>query len=154
MVNPIKYMLDAKNDNLDERQIALRGKIFQHSFIVTMLLLFSNICLSNIFEIPQVDSLIIIAIILAVIDIEMIYYEIYPISYKVQRSVFLLCGIAGIALMILSASHLFIEGYPLFINNTLSQYSVNLMVGFCFTLILGAYVIRLLVNRKINIENE
>lgn len=154
MKNPIKYILDSKNDNLDERQIALRGKIFQHSFVVMMLLLFTNVCLSMIFELPQLDSYIIIAISLASIDIEMIYYEIYPISYQVQRRIFILCGITGIFLMILSANHIFIEGNPIFNNYTFSQFGVNFIVGFCFTLILGAYIIRLLVNRKNNIENE
>lgn len=136
------------DDRLDERELFLRGTIYQHSCTVLFLLLLGNVFLKNGFGLPPIDSIIILAIALAILDIEMIYHEIYPISFKTQRTLFITLGIIGMVLVGLSGYHILIEQYPLISQNTFSEYGESLITGICFSSILLAFWIRQVYNKK------
>ena len=84
----------------DERQLWIRGNIFQHMVIIFVVLLFINAFLSSngiIWANGFHSSIIIILISGAVGSIEMIFREVYSVDYKQQ--LFLISVIGGTSLV-------------------------------------------------------
>lgn len=112
-----------KNKKFDERQLWIRGNIFQHMVIVFVILLFLNAFLSS-YDIIWADgfhsSIIIILAAVAVGSVEMIFREVY-FTNSIQQ-IFLIILIAGCALftLILNILHT-MDGEKIISDGTLTD---------------------------------
>ena len=94
-----------KIKKLDELQYIKRGNVFKHCLFTTICLLLINIALLE-FDIAiasQRSTLVLIVLfVVSLLCIEMIYFEIYPLSEKRQKFLYIFAGLYGLAAIIAS----------------------------------------------------
>jgi hypothetical protein len=141
-----------KLKNLDELQLIKRGNVFKHClFTVIGLLLFYVLTLElDIVFMSQRNALILIILsVVALFCIEMICYDIYPLSEKRQKFLYFFEGIFGAVVVTVSIYEM-VSGEAGFIENEmLTDEGAGVIMGGLFILILLAYIGKSVYNKKI-----
>ena len=111
------------NKKFDERQLWIRGNIFQHMVIIFVVLLFINAFLTS-YDIIWANgfhsSIIIILIAGAIGSIEMIFRGVYSPDVKMQIFVISVIGGSSLVSLILNIIHV-INGEELILNGILTD---------------------------------
>ena len=139
-----------KIKNLDELQYIKRGRIFKHCLFTIIGLLLVYIALLQVDIVltdHQTALLLIIIFVVSLFCIEMIFYDIYPLSESRQKYLYFVMGLLGLVIIILAAYEL-ITGETDFIENgILSNVGAGIITGSLFLLILLAYLVKKFFNR-------
>ena len=141
-----------KIKKLDELQYIKRGNVFKHCLftIVGLLLLYITLSEFDIVLMSQRNALqLIIIFIVSLFCIEMIYYDIYPLSEKRQKFIYIIAGLFGITCMVITTYEM-VFGEERFTENDLLSDSgaVAIMGGLLFVIFL-AYVIKSIYNKRV-----
>jgi len=139
-----------KIKKLDELQYIKRGNIFKHCLltIIGLLLIYLVLTESDIILMSQRSAIaLIILFIVSMFCVEMIYYDIYPLSEKRQWLLYLFAGLAGVFVIVISSRGL-ISGETRFIENEiLSDSGAGIIMGGLCLMILIAYLIKKVYNK-------
>lgn len=134
-----------KKCNLDERQLMIRGNIFKHGWALSLSLLVINTVLQDIFGhrifIGLWDSLFILALTVSVATIEMIYYEIYPLTKQVHKRLYILLGIMGFVFIGFGLYYILMEQEPILVAGMVNIAPSMICVGACYLSVYIAYLI-------------
>lgn len=145
-MNIFKKFLRIKDSNLDERELLIRGNIFKHGWMWTLALLIINAIVCDILEHRIFagiwDSLVILSFAVAFTNIEMIYYQIYPMSKAVNRRLFIFIGVVGLVFIGAGLYCTLIEAIPLVYHDVISVPVAMIIVGISYCAIYIAYKIR------------
>ena len=140
-----------KIKKLDELQYIKRGNIFKHCLftIVGLLMIYTAMLEFDIIIASHRNALILIIIfIVSLFCIEMIYYEIYPLSEKRQKFLYLFAGLLGLTIII-AMSYELISGETRFMESQmLSDAGAGIIMGVMFLMIPAAYLIRRVHNKS------
>lgn len=140
-----------KIKKLDELEYIKRGNIFKHCLftIIGLLLVYIVLLESDIIFISQRNVLIfIIMFIVSLFCIEMICYDIHPLSEKRQKFLYIFAGLFGVAIIIISAYELITSEASFIENNIISDTGTGIIIGCLFSLILLTYIIKSNYNKK------
>jgi len=140
-----------KIKKLDELQLIKRGNIFKHCLfaIIGLLLLYIAMIELDIVFLSHSNTLILMIIfVVSMFCIEMIHYEIYPLSEKRQRFAYLFAGLFGTAAIIASIYEMVSGAMGFIENDMLSDAGAGVLMGSLFLAILLAYVCKLISNKK------
>ena len=140
----IKKFFDWKSQNLDERELALRGMVFGRTLgaaLVYYLVAF-QLEYMGIFKIVQPFGYLIgIVICTGVLAIGMVRYNIYPMGEKRQVVFYFTLCIASIILIIITIIFT-LKGVPIIKDATLTSNGCTLVMGIVYFSIFAAYVAR------------
>jgi len=140
-----------KIKKLDELQLIKRGNVFKNCLFVLIGLLFLNIVMleSGMVFIDQRSAMVLMILsIVVLLSVQMIYYEIYPLSEKRQRAVYAVAGLFGLAAVVFSAV-IMATGEAAFVENAmLSEIGSIMIMGGLFLTIPIAYFIRRVYNKR------
>lgn len=140
-----------KIKKLDELEYIKRGNIFKHCLftIIGLLLVYIVLLESDIIFISQRNVLIfIIMFIVSLFCIEMICYDIHPLSEKRQKFLYIFAGLFGVAIIIISTYELITNEASFIENNIISDTGTGIIIGCLFSLILLTYIIKSNYNKK------
>ena len=139
-----------KIKKLDELQYIKRGNIFKHCLftIIGLLLIYLTLLEFNIVFMNQHSALILIIVfIVSLFSIEMVCYEIYPLSEKRQKFLYIFEGLFGLAVIIMTGYELIFREASFIENQMLSDIGTFFIAG-CFVLmIFFAYIIKKIYNK-------
>jgi len=140
----IKKFFDWKSQNLDERELALRGMVFGRTLgaaLVYYLVAF-QLEYMGIFKIVQPFGYLIgIVICTAVLAIGMVRYNIYPMGEKRQAAFYIFLGVFSLILAITGIIFA-VRGMPLIKDATLTTNGCIFAMGIVYFSIFAAYVAR------------
>ena len=140
-----------KIKKLDELQYIKRGNIFKHCLfaIIGLLLLYIALIEFDIVFISQRNALLLIIIfIVSLFCIEMICYGIYPLSERRQKFIYILSGLLGLAIVIISICEMIFGKESFIENEILSDTGAGVIMGCLLFSIFLAYVIKSICNNK------
>lgn len=140
-----------KIKNLDELQLLKRGNVFQHGLFAMGGLLLLNAFLTDfniLFFSPRSTMLFIVLFTVTLISIEMICYDIYPLSEMRQKFLIYSLGILGVAEIIICIFDMVTEQADFIINGQISDTGFGIINGCMFISILIAYIIKSLYNKS------
>ena len=118
------------NKKFDERQLWIRGNIFQHMLVIIATLVITNALLIKcdiIWADGFYSNLIIFFVAIAAGSIEMIFREVYFQSRK-QQWLIVLFGLCGLMLVILNIIHL-IRGDGFILDGSLTETGGSFIYG-------------------------
>ena len=140
---------------LDELQLLRRGNVFKHGLFMLGGLVLLNAYLenSNLFVINERWSApLIVLFTVAVCGIEMIWYDIYPITEKRQKRLVYFIGLYGIASIFISIVDM-VNGEIAFIHNKqVTDEGIGILFGCMFVSIAAAYICKSYYNMKQKFE--
>lgn len=134
---------------LDELQLLKRGNVFKHGLFILGGLTLLNAFLenNNIFVLNEAWSApLIVLITVAVCSIEMIFYDIYPLTEKRQRYLIYFVGLFGIASIIISVYEILSRQIPFIENRQITDEGIGILFGCIFVSIPVAYIIKSYLN--------
>ena len=140
-----------KFKKLDELEIIKRGNIFKHSYFVTiglLLLYYLSLTLDIIFISQQNALLLIIFFIVSLFCIEMILHDIYPLTEKRQRFIYVFLGLDGIVILATSVYDLIFGEASFIENRMISNSGTGIILGFIVFSVLLAYIFRSVYNKR------
>ena len=143
-------------NNLDELQLVKRGNIFKHGlFVMGGLLLLKTLLENyNIFILNEKwGNLVIILFTIALCSIEMICYDIYPLSEKRQKFMIYFVGLFGFVSIVISIFDMVNENIAFILEKQLSDSAIGIIFGCIFISIFIAYIIKTIYNER-HEENE
>lgn len=124
--------------NLDERELMLRGNIFKHCTLLLCGMLLLSIMLKQLSIIwaPGIyPEMIMLAVIVMVVNVQMIHHEIYQMSKARLSFVFGVLGVTGAALITLSILDMVRDGIGLLEGSGLSSGSAGIITGLCYVIV-------------------
>lgn len=130
---------------LDELQYIKRGNVFKHCLftIVIMLLAYVSILELDIIIISQRNALMLIVLfIVSLFCIEMICYEIYPLSEKRQKFIYCFAGLFGIGAIIAGIYEMVMEDAAFIESKMLTDAGTIILIGCLFIMVLIAYLLK------------
>ena len=139
-----------KIKKLDELQIIKRGNIFKHCLftIIGLLLLYLILLESDIVLMSQRNAItLIILIVVSMFCIEMICCDIYPLSEKRQRFIYLFMGLTGLLIISISSRDVISHETRFIENEMLSDTGAGIIMGGLFLSILFVYIIKSVHNK-------
>jgi len=142
---------------LDELQLLKRGNVFKHGLFLLggLVLLNSFLANSNIILINEKwSSTLMVLVTVAVCGIEMIYYDIYPLTEKRQKFLIYFVGLFGIASIIISIYEMIKGQIPFSSNKQVTDEGIGIIFGCIFVSITVAYIIKSYYNSRENYEDE
>lgn len=132
--------------HLDERQLLIRGNIFQHGWMLSIALLVINMAFTDIVGhgifINSWDSLFILALIVSITTIEMICYEIYPLSKSIHKKLYIVLGIFGFGFIGVGINYLIIVKEPIIVSGMINTAPAMISVGTCYLAVYITFVIK------------
>jgi len=146
-----------KIKKLDELQYIKRGNVFGHCLITLIGLLVVNIIMIELGIVFMNQRNMLIFIIIFTVSqfcIEMICYDIFPLSEKRQRFVYIFAGLIGIVFIFISV-HSIISGEAGFTENEiLSDAGAGIFTGCLMLSIFLSYTIKYLYKKRTGDSNE
>ena len=136
---------------LDELQLLKRGNVFKHGLLILggLVLLNSFLANNNIFVINEKWSAsLIVLVTVAICGIEMICYDIYPLTEKRQKLFVYFVGLFGIVSIIISIFDMLNEQVSFIHNSQITDTGVGLIFGGIFVSITIAYIVKSYYNSK------
>ena len=143
-------------DNLDERQLQIRGNVFKHGIILFVIFLLADMLLKDfgiMLAAGRQTNLLIINVVVMVVILEFIYHEIFPIGQKYYFALYILFGVLGFILFAMCMFH-FINGELFLINNTLSDNGAHLVSSITYIIIFIGFAVRQIYNKSNKAEEE
>jgi uncharacterized membrane protein YuzA (DUF378 family) len=140
-----------KMKKLDELQYIKRGNIFKHCLftIIGLLLIYVVSLESGVVITSQRNALImIILFVVSLFCIEMICYDIYPLSEKRQRILYIIIGLFGLGCIIISIKEMIEKEAGFIENQMISDNGAGILIGCFLFSILLAYLIKAIYNKK------
>lgn len=140
-----------KIKKFDELQYIKRGNIFKHCLftIIGLLLLYMAMTEFGIVLMSQRNALLlIIVIIVSLFCIEMICYDIYPLSEKRQKFIYIIAGLLGSVIIIISIYEMAFGEESFVENAVLSDIGAGAILGCLLFAIFFAYAIKSIFNKK------
>jgi hypothetical protein len=136
---------------LDELQLLKRGNVFKHGLFILGGLVLLNAYLenNNIFVLNDRWAVpLIVLVTVAACAIEMICYDIYPLTEKRQKLLIYFVGLFGLASIIISVFEM-LSGQISFIHNSqVTDEGIGILFGCTFVSITTAYIIKSFYNAK------
>ncbi len=137
---------------LDELQLLKRGNVFKHGLLTLIGLLLFNIGLSvNGFDWAQGKwaelSIILFTVILC--SIELIYYDIYPLTENRQKHLINFCGLFGLVSILACLSDFYFENVKIIANGKITDSALGIIYGFMFIAVFVSYKIKVRQNAKL-----
>ncbi len=136
---------------LDELQLLKRGNVFKHGlFILGGLVLFNAFLENNnIFVLnSKWSAQLIVLVTVAICGIEMICYDIYPLTENRQKLLIYFVGLFGIALIIISIFEMLNEQISFIYNRQVTEAGTGILFGCIFISITAAYIIKSKCNTR------
>ena len=134
-----------KFKKLDELQKIKRGNVFMHCYFATIFLIIANY-LMLAFDFAAVSQqnalLLMLLLIVSLFCIEMICYEIYPITEKRQRILYIVIGLYGIFLLALGFIDILSDEASFIEDHMISNAGVGIILGCLMFSILFAYILK------------
>ena len=145
------------DNNLDERQLLARGKIFKHTTFLFIGLLFLESVLQSFFEITFFEGMwskpAIILTAITAMSAEMIWRDAYPLTGKGRAFLFGFLGIAGLACLIIGIVEFAVSNETLTSGKSLSETAALLFFSVLFIFSGVIYIVKL-VKSKTKKEDE
>lgn len=144
------------NCELDERQLLLRGNIYQHMLVVVLALLLVNGFLKDegiVWAQGMWENLLIFWAGATLGLGEMILRDITPAGSR-QNIVYILLGLCGGMLLILGSIHVFLEGQALAENGALTTLGAGLIQALCMAAVFLLFLGKWLVSRTRGVKDE
>jgi hypothetical protein len=141
---------------LDELQLLKRGNIFKHGLLIlgSLILLNSFLENNNIFVLNEKWSAsLIVLVTVAICGIEMICFDIYPLTEKRQKLLIYFVGLFGVVSIIVSIFEMLNEQVSFIHNRQITDTGVGILFGGIFISITVAYIVKSYYNTKQKYED-
>ncbi len=137
-------MRNWKDKNLDERELQIRGGVALHTMLFgfALLLLVTMLDLLGLFYIEQpFGYLLVLLLMVAMLCMEMIYHEVYPIGEKRQRFLYYVLGAYGIIVLPICIMA-YKNGEVFFVEKTVTQNGVLAGMAVVYIAVCLFYIMR------------
>lgn len=135
---------------LDERQLLLRGNVFQHVVIVLMVLLIGNGFLKDcgiIWAEGMWENILIFWAGAGVGMVEFILRDITPAGSR-QNLLYIFEGVCGTVLLVLGGTHVLVQGQPLVRDGILTALAAELLSAAAMVAIFLVFFIKRIHDRR------
>lgn len=149
-------MLLFQKQQLDERQLLIRGNIFKHGLFIVSILIFLN-SMINIFlgfewASGRWSELTILLLAVTICCIEFICYDIYPFIEKRQKYLIYFLGAYGVVSICLCLYEMITLNITPIADGNLSSHILGVLHGSMFLSIYITYTCKKIYDRKIESE--
>lgn len=143
-------------NNLDERQLLLRGNVFQHGFILLVAALGVNAFLKDqgiVWAEGMWENILIVWAAITLCFCEFIFLEIYPMGTG-QSTFYIILGITGLFLMGFSIFHFAVGDEVFLTGRTVTSQGAMSIEAALMLLIFLTYVGRTIYKKRKGLQNE
>lgn len=140
-----------KKNNLDERQLLLRGNIYGHTFFLLMLLTVGNSALMQqgiLWAEGQWSYLLIVFLSIIVCHTEMIYHNIYPMGEKFHKFLYSGAGLFSLIMIVLPLWEMRVKRIPFTNNGAVTENGCAILVGAGFLFMSFFYLYRKISDKR------